>query len=142
MANVTLKCGLNQAEAVHVGLNAAICRVSVSFTTSAGDVLRIGRLPHQAIVTDCVFYAGAAHADNTILKFGVSGSEAALLTSDSYSVAPGVYRGDVNPINLDTSRSDGDAQRFRYITCTPTSVVSVGHLGTLMVFYKMPGQSI
>ena len=36
MANVTLKTGLNQAESVHAGLNAALCRVSVSATTSAG----------------------------------------------------------------------------------------------------------
>ena len=142
MGNVTLKTGLNQAEVVHVGINAAVCKISLSATTSAGDVLRIGRVPHLAIVLDSVFYAGAAHTDNTILKFGLSGTEAALLTSDTYSVAPGVYRGDVNVINLNTSRSDLDAQRFTYVTCTPTAQVSVGHLGTLVVFYKLPGQSL
>jgi hypothetical protein len=145
MANVTLgAAGLNQPESVHAGINAAVCRISISATTSAGDVLRIGKLPHRAIPLDVVFYAGAAHADNTILKFGLSASEAAFLTSDSYSVAPGVYRGDVNVINLAglLSKSDEATQRFTYITSTPTSVVTVGHLGTLVVFYKLPGQGL
>jgi hypothetical protein len=145
MGNVTLgNVASNQPEAVHAGVNAARCRISISATTSAGDVLRIGKLPHQAAVLDVVFYAGAAHANNTILKFGVSGSEAAFLTSDTYSVAPGIYRLDVNPIDLTgiLSRSDDVAQRFTYITCTPTSVVTAGHLGTLVVYYKMPGQAV
>lgn len=144
MATVTLgNVASNQPEAVHAGLNSARCRVSISATTSAGDVLRIGKLPNGALIDSVVFYAGAAHADNTILKFGVSGSEAAFLTSDTYSVANGIYRGDVNPVNLVNilSRSDDAVQRFTYITCTPTSVVTAGHLGTLVVNYKIPGQS-
>jgi len=148
MATVTLKCGLNQAEAVHAGLNTAVCRISISATTSAGDVLRIGRLPHQAIVLDAVFYAGDAFVDNGIHKFGLSGTEAALLASHSYSLAytHALYgqpaRHNVKLINLNTSRSDDATQRFTYITCTPTAIITAGHLGTLVVQYKMPGQSL
>jgi hypothetical protein len=91
MANVTLKTGTNQAEVVHAGVNAAVCSISMSATTSSGDVLRIGKLPHQAV---------------------------------------------------NTSRSDDNAQRFTYITCTPTGVISVGNYGRLVVFYKLPGQNV
>ena len=147
MANVTTKTGLNQAEAVHVGINAAVCKVSISATTSAGDVLRIGRLPSRAQVFDAVFYPGAAFVDNGIFKFGLSGTEAALLSSHSYSLAFGAAFGagtrlNVSPLLLNTSRADTDAQRFTYITTTPTAVLSAGHYGTLVVFYKMPGQSL
>ena len=144
MANVILgNVAGNQPEA-GLNLNAAICRISISATTSAGDVLKIGKLPNRAIPIDVVFYTGGAHANNTILKFGMSATEACFLTSDSYSVAPGLYRGDVNLNLLEafTSRSDDAVQRFTYITCTPTSVVTAGHLGTLVVFYKIPGQSL
>ena len=147
MATLTTKTGLNQAEAVHAGINAAVCKVSISATTSAGDVLRIGRLPNKAQVTDAVFYPGAAFVDNGIFKFGLSGTEAALLASHSYSLAFGAAFGagsrlNVNPLLLTTSRSDDNAQRFSYITCTPTAVLSAGHYGTLVVFYKLPGQSL
>jgi hypothetical protein len=146
MANVTTLTGLNQAEVVHAGVNAAICKVSISATTSAGDVLRIGRLPHQAQVLDVVFYTGAAFVDNGIFKFGLSGTEAALLASHSYSVGFGALYGNgsrinVNPTLLNTSRSDDNAQRFTYITCTPSAVLTAGHYGTLVVHYKLPGQS-
>ena len=60
MAKVTLKTGLNQAEAVHAGVNAVVCSVSMSASSSAGDVLRIGRLPHQALPVDVVWYPGPA----------------------------------------------------------------------------------
>jgi len=148
MATVTLKTGNNQAETNIGVMNAAECVVSISATTSAGDVLRIGRLPHQAKVYDAVFYPGAAFVDNGIFKAGLSGTEAALLASDSYSLAgfggpngAGV-RLNVSPLLLTTSRSDDNAQRFSYITCTPTAVLTAGHFGTLVVFYKLPGQSL
>jgi hypothetical protein len=145
MANVTLgAAGLNQPEDIVKGINAAVCRISISATTSAGDVLRIGKLPHRAIPLEVVFYAGAGFADNGITKFGLSGTEACFLTSDSYSVAPGVFRGDVNLQALSSylSKSDEAPARFTYITETPTAAVTVGHRGTLVVFYKMPGQSL
>lgn len=139
MANVTLKTGLNQAEAVHAGINAIVCSVSMSATSSAGDVLRIGRLPHQAIVVDAVWYPGAALPGTAVVKFGVSGSEAALLTSATHSA---VVRTNVSVALLNTSRSDDNAQRFTYVTCTPAAQVSVGNYGRLVVQYKVPGQAI
>jgi hypothetical protein len=149
MATLTTKTGLNQAETVHAGLNAAVCRVSISATTSAGDVLRIGRLPHRAIPLDVVFYPGAAFVDNGIHKFGLSGTDACFLASDSYSLAFGAANGagtraNVSPVGLEAylSRSDASPARYTYITHTPTAVLSVGHYGTLVVFYKMPGQSL
>lgn len=148
MANVTTKTGLNQAEVVLGAMGAAECVVSISATTSAGDVLRIGRLPHQAKVYDAVFYPGAAFVDNGIFKFGLSGTEAAILASHSYSLAGfGAAYGagtrlNVNPLLLTTSRSDDANQRFTYITCTPTAALTAGHYGTLVVFYKLPGQSL
>ena len=148
MGNVTLKTGLNQAEVVHAGVNAAVCKISLSATTSAGDVLRIGRLPHNAVIFDAVFYPGAAFVDNAILKAGLSGTEAAILASDSYSVAGfgspngAGCRMNVSPLLLNTSVSDAHPVRYKHITVTPTAEWSVGHYMTLMVFYKMPGQEL
>jgi hypothetical protein len=139
MANVTLKTGNNQAEVIHAGVNAAVCSVSMSATTSAGDVLRIGKLPHQAVVVDAVWYPGAALPGTAVLKFGVSGSEAAILTSATHSA---IVRANVNVSTLNVSRSDDNAQRFTYITCTPAAVISAGNYGRLVVFYKLPGQAV
>lgn len=143
MANVNIGfTSTNQPEGVHAGVNAAVCRISISATTSAGDVLRIGKLPQRAIPLDAVFYPGAALVTNTIAKFGVSGSEAAFLSSKSYSTAGAVERGNVNLSTLTAllSKSDEATQRFTYITCTPTDALTAGHYGTLVVFYKVPGQ--
>ena len=142
MATLTTLTGLNQAETVHAGVNAVICKVSISATTSAGDVLRIGRLPHQAVVLYTQFHFGAAFVDNGIHKFGLSGTDACFLASDSYSVTVIPQWNNVNLINLNTSRSDDSGQRFTYITTTPTAVLSAGHYGTLVVYYKQPGQSV
>lgn len=143
MANVTLgPAGVNQPEAVHAGVNSAVCIISISATSSAGDVLRIGKLPNRAIPLDAVFYVGAALATNTILKFGVSGSEAAFLTSKSYSTAGAVERGNVSLAGLVglLSKSDAATQLFTYITCTPTVAVTAGQIGVLVVTYRLPGQ--
>lgn len=147
MANVVIgNAARNRAEAPHLGVVAAICKVSISATTSAGDVLYIGKLPHRAQIVDAVWYPGAAFVNNTIVKYGLSGTEAAILASDSYSTAFGAANGagchlNVSPILLNTSRSDDNAQRFTYITCTPTDILTAGHHSTLVVFYKMPGQA-
>lgn len=139
MANVTLKTGLNQAEAVHAGVNAVVCSVSMSASSSAGDVLRIGRLPHQALPVDVVWYPGPALPGGAVTKFGVSGSEAAFLASATNSA---VVRANVSVATLNTSRSDDNAQRFTYITCTPAAAISVGNYGRLVVQYKLPGQTV
>jgi len=137
---------LNQVEAVHAGINAAECRISLSLTTSAGDVLRIGKLPNRAIPLDVVFYQGAAFPTNTIHKFGVSASDACFIASASYSAAVPVVRGNVSLAGLQRggclSRSDDAVQNFSYITTTPTAAVTVGYFGTLVVFYKLPGQQV
>ena len=149
MANVTTRTGLNQAEDNGPGLQAVICRVSISATTSAGDVLRIGRLPHRAIPLDVVFYTGAAFVDNGIHKFGLSGTEACFLASHSYSAGVGVLYGNGGRANVNlnlleayTSKADTVAQQFTYITMTPTAVLTAGHYCTLIVYYKTPGQSL
>lgn len=139
---------LNRAEAVHAGVNAAVCVISISAsgTTSAGDVLRIGKLPNRAIPLEVVFYPGAAFVTNTIHKFGVSASDACFLSSRSYSSAELVIRGNVSLAGLQQnsclSRSDDAVQRFSYITHTPSSVLTAGQVGTLVVFYKLPGQAL
>jgi len=133
---------LNQPEDQIKGINAAVCRVSISATTSAGDVLRIGKLPNRALVSNVVFYPGAAFVTNTIFKFGVSGSDACFLSSRTYSSGELVVRGNVSLANLNLSRSDDAVQQFTYITCTPTSALTAGNAGVLMVEYKVPGQAL
>lgn len=137
---------LNQVEAVHAGVNAAVCKISLSLTTSAGDVLRIGKLPHRAIPLETVFYPGAGFVSNGIHKFGVSASDACFLSSRSYSSGELVIRGNVTLAGLQEgsclSRSDDAVQRFSYIVHTPAIALTVGHVGTLVVFYKVPGQPL
>jgi hypothetical protein len=140
MANVDIGLGAAgaQPQGLHAGPNQIVCRISISATTSAGDVLRIGKLPNGAIPTDVVFYPGAALAANTIWKFGWSASQAAFLTSKSYSAA--VERGNV-ALTSNISLSDDARVMYEHIVAVPTSVVSVGHVGNLVVSYLMPGQT-
>lgn len=141
MANV--KVGLGAANAqpqqLAVGPNQVVCRISISATTSAGDVLQIGKLPNGAIPTDVVFYAGAAFVANGIWKFGWSASQAALLSSKSYSLA--VNRGDV-ALTTNISLSDDAAVLFEHIVAVPAAVITAGHVGNLVVSYVMPGQTV
>jgi hypothetical protein len=139
MANVDIGLGASGAspQQVHAGLNAVVCRISVSATTSAGDVLRVGKLPHGAIPTEAVFYPGAAFVANTIHKAGISASQAAFISSKSYS--GGVVAGDV-ALTWQLSLSSDARVLYEYITMTPTSVITAGHYGNLVVSYVMPGQ--
>lgn len=140
MANV--KVGLGAANAqpqqVHIGANTVVCRISISATTSAGDVLQIGKLPNGAIPTGSVFYPGPALTANGIWKFGWSASQAAFLTSKSYSAA--IEYGNV-ALTSNISLSDDAAVLFEHIVAVPTSAITVGHHGNLVVQYVMPGQT-
>jgi hypothetical protein len=141
MANVDIGLGAPaaQPQGLHAGPNVVVCRISVSATTSAGDVLRVGKLPQGAIPTDVVFYPGAAFVQNTIHKAGISASQAAFISSKSFSTS--VIRGDV-ALSWGLSLSDDARVLFDYITVTPSAVVSVGHFGNLVVSYVMPGQTL
>lgn len=138
MANVNVGLGhdKHQPEMVETGANIAVCRISLSATTSVGDVLRLGKLPNGAVPTDAVFYPGPAYAAG-IWKFGWSASQAAFIASATLSV---VTRGNValtNPISL----SDDAGVMFEYIVGVPSAAVTVGYHGNLVVTYKMPGQT-
>lgn len=138
MANVDVGLGKSgaQPQGLHAGPNQVVCRISLSATTSAGDVLRIGKLPNGAIPTDVVFYPGAAFAAG-IWKFGISASDAAFIASATVSV---MVRGNV-ALSWQLSLSDDARVLFDYITGTPSAVVTVGHQGNLVVSYVMPGQT-
>lgn len=133
-----------QPEAVHVGVNAALCRVSLSASWSSTDVHRIGKLPQGAIPIEAIWYPGSAFAATGIAKFGTSASAELFLVSDSYAESgTTVYRsiaqmGSSRQISL----SDDAMPRFEYITMTATAGVSVGFVGELVVYYKMPGQTL
>lgn len=152
MATLTLG-NVGQAEAVHVGVNAKICRISLSDTASAGDIFVIGRLPHGAILLDAIFYATGATSLSTgpALRFGTSASTELFFASTSYS------SGVTSPSLIRTTRPLGSAQQIslsdeampRYENIVMTHVAaggagigSVGHYGDLVVFYKMPGQTL
>lgn len=138
MANVKVGLGKDgaQAQTVHAGPNQVVCRISLSATTSAGDVLQIGKLPNGAIPTDAVFYPGPAFAAG-IWKFGISASQAAFIASATVSVTT---RGNV-PLSWNLSLSDDARVLFDYVVGVPSAVVSVGHHGNLVVSYVMPGQT-
>lgn len=142
MANVDIGLGASgaQAQQVHIGVNVAVCRISISATTSAGDVLRIGKLPHGAIPTDVVFYPGAAFVDNGIWKFGWSASQAAFLASRSYSLGEDPIRGNI-ALTTNISLSSDARVLYEHIVAVPAAVITAGHVGNLVVQYVMPGQN-
>jgi hypothetical protein len=120
MANVKVGLGLdrNQSEGIHIGDNVAVCKISLSVSWSSGDVHLIGKLPNGAIPLDAVFFPGGAHAAGFVAKFGTSASQELFFASATYSVA------------TRTSRALG------------TATTSVGHVGDLVVYYKLPGQQV
>lgn len=130
---------VNQADGVHRGVTAAICRVSLSVSLSAGDVHRIGKLPHGAIPVDAIFYTGGAHAAAMVAKFGTSASQELFFASATYSIVTRTVRalGTAKQISL----SDDAMPRFENIVMVATAGVSVGHVGDLVVYYKMPAQT-
>lgn len=144
MATVTLgAANLNQPETVHVGVNTAICKVSLSASWSSGDVHRIGKLPNGAIPLDAVWYPGAATGATFVAKFGTSASQEAFLVSDSYGTNEStlLFRslrrlGTAAQISI----SDDAVVNYDWITMVATANISIGHVGDLVVFYKMPGQ--
>jgi len=143
MANVNL-VARKQAESVVTGINAEICHVSLSASWSSGDVHYIGKLPNGAIPLDCVWYPGAGFAATGIAKFGTSASQELFLASDSYAESgTSLYRNiRVLGTTKQVSISDDARAPFDYVTMVATAGVSIGHVGDLVVFYKMPGQTL
>lgn len=147
MATVTLSStDRNQPEAVEKGLNIALCRVSLSATASLDSVWRIGKLPHGAIPLDAVWYAGPAAPAGFVARFGTSASTEMFFASDSYAEAAGqVYRTTLQQGSLrQVSLSDDAMPRFEHITMGGgvAIAITVGHMGDLVVYYKMPGQTL
>lgn len=140
MANVDVGLGKSSAppQGLHAGPNQVVCRISLSATTSAGDVLRVGKLPNGAIPTDVVFYAGPAFVVGGIWKFGWSASQAAFIASETVSLA--VRRGNV-ALTQAISLSDDARVLYEHIVAVPSAVASVGYMGNLVVSYVMPGQT-
>lgn len=156
MATITpTKITSGQATAVEKAVNVVECRVSLSATASAGDVFRIGKLPHGAIPLDAIFYGDLAVDLSTgpALRFGTSASAEMFFASTSYSLAMTNLNGDVLRCTRQlgsgkqVSLSDDAMPRFEHIVMTHIAaggagIGSIGHYGTLVVYYKMPAQTI
>jgi hypothetical protein len=145
MATVKVGLGLdgNQPETVHVGANVAVCKVSLSASWSSGDIHVIGKLPNGAIPLDWVWYPGAASPAALIAKFGTSASQELFLASDSYAETQTLYR-NIKRAGPDIAISISDDARVNYenIVMVATAGISIGNVGSLIVFYKMPGQTL
>lgn len=145
MATVKVGLGANgaQPEQLHVGDNVLVCKISLSASWSSGDIHVIGKIPNRAIPLDAVFYPGAALAATAVAKFGTSASNDLFFASASYSQAAApVYR--VNRklgTAMQISLSDDARVLYENITMVATAGVSIGHVGDLVVYYKMEGQT-
>jgi hypothetical protein len=140
MATVkTGACNANQPRALHAGLICELMRLSLSVSNSVGDVVQFGKLPHGAIPIDAVFYPGSAIAQ-TVAKFGTSASQELFFASATYSVA--VAR-TTRPLGTakQISLSDDFMPRYEHVVAVLTAAASVGFIGELAVFYRMPGQT-
>lgn len=145
MATVKVGLGLDSAqpEFNENGVIAAICKVSLSASWSSGDVHVIGKLPNGAIPLDWVWYPGAASPAALIAKFGTSASQELFLASDSYAETQTLYR-NIKRAGPDIAISISDDARVMYenIVMVATAGISIGNVGSLVVFYKMPGQTL
>jgi hypothetical protein len=130
----------NQPNSVHVGVNRAVCRISLSVSLSAGDIHRIGKLPHGAIPLDSIFYRGSAIAAKGVLKLGTSASQELFFASDTYST---VVNRQITPLGTvqQISLSDDVMPRYQHIVMVGSAGISIGHVGDLIVYYAMPGQT-
>lgn len=142
----TVKVGLGadgaQAEAVENGVNVAVCKISLSVSWSSGDIHYVGKLPNGAIPVDAVFYPGAASGGTFVAKFGTSATQELFFASASFSTAPASTRcsrrlGYAQQISI----SDDARVMTEPVTMIATAGCSVGYVGDLVVFYKMPGQT-
>lgn len=146
MATVTLSSAdKNQAEAVHAGLNGVCLRVSLSATASLDSVWRIGKVPHGTVFLDAIWYPGPAAPATFVTRFGISASTEMFFASDSWAEAANTnYRtarqlGTVQQVSL----SDAQMPRFEYVTMGGGVgiAITVGHMGDLVLYYRVPGQS-
>lgn len=141
MATVTLELArAAQPETVHIGVNAVVCKVSLSASWSSGDVHRIGKLPNGAIPLDAVFYPGPATPGTAVFKFGTSASQELFFGSATYSVTTKTTR--KLGYQMQISISDDAAVNYDYLTMVATAGASIGYVGDLVVYYKMPGQTV
>jgi hypothetical protein len=140
MATVTIGAAQGgQPETVHVGVNAVVCKVSLSVSWSSGDVHRIGKIPNGAIPLDAVFYPGPASPVGLVAKFGTSASQELFFGSATYSAATKTTS--KLGYQMQISIADDAVVNYDYLTMVATAGVSVGHVGDLVVYYKMPGQT-
>ncbi len=134
----------SQPEAVQIGDNITIIRISLSLSVSTGDIHLIGKIPHGAIPLDAVFIPGSAlPANGAIAKFGTSASNDLFFFSASLSAASGMIR-TTRPLGTaqQISLSDDKMPRYEAITMVSTAtLLSVGYMGDLIVYWKMPGQT-
>lgn len=138
MATLTLG-NVKPAGYVHAGLNVLLCKVSLSVTLSAGDVHIIGRLPRGAIVTDTVFYPGAAAPATIIAKFGTSKSQSAFFASDSWADVATLTRGAkrMGSVAGLISLSDAGPDFENVVAVFSGAGVTVGHMCDLVVYYTV-----
>lgn len=133
---------LNQPEAPHIGVNAIVLHLSFSTTFSPTDIIQIGKLPVGAIPLDAVFYGGTATGiGGSVMKFGTSASPSLFFTSATYSTAR--YQGAAaKRLGLAAQASLSDDKMPRYVPITMVSAAggTLGYLGELVIYYKMPGQ--
>lgn len=130
----------NQAPAIHAGVNTSISRISLSVSLSAGDIHRIGKLPHGAIPLDAIFYRGAGLAAQGVLKLGTSASQELFFASATYSLAVNrtlVALGSAQQLSL----SDDVMPRYQHLVMVGGAGISIGHVGDLIVYYRMPSQT-
>jgi len=127
----------NQAQMVHAGTNTVVFHISASTSISTADTYNIGRLPHGAIPTGCVFFPAAQIA----AKFGTSASLSLFMASLTYSIGANISTKRLG-YAFQVSVSDDAAVRYDTVTMSGlANGVSLGFVGDLVVTYVMPGQA-
>lgn len=135
MGTFTVESGNLPAKRHATGETVVIAKVSLSASYSAGDIFRIAKIPHGAILTDAVLFPGAAAPVGLVAKCGTSLSQELLFGSATYSIATrttaalGYRRAGL------TSLSDDLSPRFDWLVFIPTAGVSIGHVADIVVRY-------
>lgn len=135
MGTQTIGTGRTPAKRLHSGVNQIAKRVSLSVSHSSGEVLKVAPLPNGAVVTDVVFYPGAALVANSVLRVGTSASAEMYMASATYTALVHASRGLGDRFKI--SLSDDVPKLEEWLTLSPITQQSVGYLGDVIVSYIM-----
>lgn len=128
--------GIEQAPAVHAGVNAGVFTLSLSAASSAGDTIVFGRLPHGAVILDATCTGLSGYNGTHAPQIGLSATASLLFASVTYSTLIRTVK--TGHLGYQVSLSDDAMPRYANVIATCSTAITAGSILRLVVLYKMP----